>query len=202
MSRTMHFIATLATAAMLLACSDPPPEPRADWVLHARLVFPERALSADEYRLWFPYVVGDFYGAPDTVDFIQPVPQSDGTIVVDLNEGHDQLLAALKPEAVEFSLSFMKIEPAEARIARLTPMAMQADGIEQVGRTDWIDADSKQRLMLLYADRPCRIYGGPYDIRIPAAGFVWIGETMRDGKGSYAVTPQPASLELAITPAP
>jgi hypothetical protein len=198
----MRLTVTLAAAAMLLACSDPPPEQRADWVLHARVVFPGKSLAAGEYRLWFPYVVGDFYGAPDTVDFIQPVPQADGTITVDLNKGHDQLLAALKPEAVEFSLSFMTIEPAEARIARLTPMAMQADGIEQVGTTDWVDAESKQRLMLIYADRPCRIHGGSYDIRIPATGFVWIGETMTDGKGRYATTSQPASLELAITPAP
>jgi hypothetical protein len=196
----MRFLASLAAATMLVACSEPVPEHRADWVLHATVVFPETPLPASEYRLWFPYVIGDFYGAPDTVDFIQPALQADGTIAVDLNKGHDQLLAALEP--VEFSLSFMKIEPATARIARLTPMAMQADGIEQVGTTEWIDADSRQRLMLLYADQPCRISGGPYDIRIGAAGYAWVAEVAgADGKRTYVATAQPARLALAITPA-
>jgi hypothetical protein len=196
----MRLLATLAVLVTLAGCSEPAPEHRADWVLHSTVVFPETVLSADEYRLWFPYVVGDFYGAPDTVDFIRPQLQADGTVAVDLNIGHDQLLDALEP--ADFSLSFMKVEPAEAQFARLTPMAMQADGIEQVGTTQWIDAESKQPLMLLYADRPCRIYGGPYDIRIAAAGYVWVGETKgADGKLAFATTSQPPRLALAITPA-
>jgi len=191
--------------AALCACSAPAPEHRADWVVQSKVVFlaedlqsEREPLPANVYRLWFPYIVGDLYGAPDTVDFIQPTLQADGTVSVDLNIGHDQLLAALEP--ADFSLSFLKIEPAAARVARLAPMAMQADGIEQVGTTDWIDADSKQRLLLLYADRPCRISGGAYDIRVPAAGYVWVAETRTpEGKRSYATMAQPARLALAIT---
>lgn len=188
-----------AAAAILVACSEPVPEPRADWVLRSKVEFVGESLPANAFRLWFPYVVGDFYGAPDTVDFIQPTLQPDGTLEVDLNKGHDQLLTALEP--VEFTVSYMKIEPAQARIARLTPMAMQADGIEQVGTTEWIDADSKRRLLLLYADQPCRIYGGPYDIRIASAGYVWVAEIAGpDGKQTYAAIAQPARLALVITP--
>jgi hypothetical protein len=195
----MRLLVLLATAVLLAACSDPAPEHRADWVLKSRIVFEGEPLPPSEYRLWFPYVIGDFYGAPDTVDFIKPTLQSDGTVAVDLNIGHDQLLAALEP--AEFGVSLMKIEPADARIARLTPMAMQADGIEQVGSTQWIDADSKQPVMLVYADRPCRIFGGPFDIRIAGAGYVWVGETAgEDGKATYATTSQPARLALEITP--
>ncbi len=189
----------VAALAALFACAEPAKESRADWVLHATVVFPEEPIPASALRLWFPYVVGDFYGAPDTVDFIQPRLQADSTITLDLNVGHDQLLAALEP--ADFMLSFMKVEPAEAQFARLTPMAMQADGIEQVGTAEWRDADTKQRLLLLYADRPCRIHGGPYDIRIASAGFVWVAEIQQDGKSSYVATSQPARLELAITPA-
>jgi hypothetical protein len=191
--------------ALLAACSEPSPEPRADWVLQAQVRFYTEDLQAEReplpagsYRLWCPYIVGDLYGAPDTGDLIQPVPNPDGTVVVDLNVGHERLLAALEP--ADFSLSVLKLEPADARIARLAPMAMQADGIEQIGATDWIDADSKQRLMLLYADRPCRIWGGRYDIRIAAAGYVWVAETA-DDKRTFTVVSQPRRLEIAITPA-
>jgi hypothetical protein len=195
----MRTLTLSAAVIALVACSDPVPERRAEWVLHSKVVFEGPSLAANEFRLWFPYVIGDFYGAPDTVDFIQPTLQADGTVDVDLNQGHEQLLAALEP--AEFTVSYMKIEPAQARIARLTPMAMQADGIEQVGTTEWIDADSKQRLLLLYADQPCRIYGGPYDIRIASAGYVWVGEIPgSDGKPTYEAIAQPARLALAITP--
>lgn len=195
-----------AVLVALAACSRPVPEHRADWVLLSKVQFltadlqqEREPLPAGEYRLWFPYIVGDFYGAPDTVDFIRPALQADGTVAVDLNVGHDQLLAALEP--ADFTVSSMRIEPADAQFARLVPMAMQSDGIEQVGTTDWIDADSRRRLLLLYADRPCRIFGGPYDIRIAAAGFVWVTENLAaDGSRTYATTAQPANLVIAITP--
>jgi hypothetical protein len=203
-SAVMKRLGILAVA-LLAACSEPSPEPRADWVLHAQVRFYTEDLQAEReplpagtYRLWFPYIVGDLYGAPDTGDLIQPVPNADGTLVVDLNVGHERLLAALEP--ADFSLSFLKLEPADARFARLAPMAMQADGIEQVGATDWIDADSRQRLMLLYADRPCRISGGRYDIRIPAAGYTWVAETA-DEKRTFTAISQPQRLAIAITPA-
>jgi hypothetical protein len=191
--------------ALLTACSEPSPEPRADWVLRAQIRFYTEDLQAEReplpagsYRLWFPYIVGDLYGAPDTGDLIQPTLGPEGTVVVDLNVGHERLLAALEP--ADFSLSLLKIEPADARFARLAPMAMQADGIEQVGTTDWIDTDSKRRLMLLYADRPCRISGGRYDIRIAGAGYTWVAETA-DEKRTFTAISQPQRLGLAITPA-
>lgn len=195
----------ILAAALMAACSEPSPEPRADWILHAQVRFYTEDLQAEReplpagsYRLWFPYIVGDLYGAPDTGDLIQPTPEPDGTLVVDLNAGHERLLAALEP--ADFSLSFLRLEPADARFARLAPMAMQADGIEQVGTTDWIDADSKQRLMLLYSDRPCRISGGRYDIRIAAAGYTWVAETP-DDKRIFSAIPPPKRLGIAITPA-
>jgi hypothetical protein len=195
----------ILAVALLAACSEPSPEPRADWVLQAQVRFyteelqsEREPLPAGSYRLWFPYIVGDLYGAPDTGDLIQPVPNPDGTVVVDLNVGHERLLAALEP--ADFSLSVLKIDPADTRFARLAPMAMQADGIEQVGATDWIDADSKQRLMLLYADRPCRIWGGRYDIRIAAPGYAWVAEAPDDER-TFTVVSQPKRLAIAITPA-
>ena len=38
-------------------------------------------------------------------------------------------------------------------------MVLQADGIEPVGRTNWVDGDSGEPLLLLYFDRPAIISG-------------------------------------------
>jgi len=49
-------------------------------------------------------------------------------------------MRSLQP--TEFSLDYLKIDPPDTRIARLAPLALQTDGIEQVAAADWIDAAS------------------------------------------------------------
>ena len=190
---------------------------RPGWQIHARLVF----LTADlrskrpappraSYRLWFPYVTGDLYGSPGTGDFINATVGADGEIDIDLGATEHDLVRSLEP--TEFSsLSYLKIEPADARIARLAPQALQANGIDPIGTTAWVDLDSRETLMLVYADRAARIIGHvnargtsvSYDIRFPRAGYVWIaGRDAGQGvKGvRYLAVPPPAHLALAITP--
>lgn len=203
-------ITLLAVAGCGRAHEDHP-----DWVIRSRLVFlsedlasEREALPPDHFRLLFPYIAGDIYGPPTTGDFFNPVIGADYRFEIDLNRTHKALLASLEPTA--FSLRYLRIEPAEARVARLAPMVLEADGIELVGRTDWFDPDSKRPLLLLYLDRAATIsgqgtaYGRPlrYAIRTAAAGYVWVGlETRADGN-VYTVTPRPARLVLAIAPLP
>jgi hypothetical protein len=184
-----------------------------EWVIRSRLVFltqdlrSERApLPLTQFRLLFPYIAGDLYGAPTTGDFISATLGADYRFEIDLNRSHKPLLASLEP--TEFSLSYLRIEPADARVARLAPMAMQADGIEQVGRTDWVDPDSKRPLLLLFLDRAANITGRTtargrpvrYDIRAGSAGYVWVAQ-VTDAQGDvYTVVPRPARLVLAVTP--
>ena len=110
-----------------------------------------------EFRLFFPYIAGDIYGSPTTGDFINPTVDADYRFEIDLNRSHAALLASLEP--TQFSLSQLHIEPAGARVARLAPMVLQADGIEPVGLTNWVDGDSRRTLLLLYFDRPATISG-------------------------------------------
>jgi hypothetical protein len=184
-----------------------------DWVIHSRLVFLTQDLRGElaplpltQFRLLFPYIAGDLYGAPTTGDFINATLGADYRFEIDLNRSHKPLLASLEP--TEFSLSYLRIEPAEARMARLAPMAMQADGIEQVGRTDWVDPDSRRPLLLLFLDRAANITGRTtargravrYDIRVGSAGYVWVAQ-QTDAQGDvYTVVPRPARLVLAVTP--
>jgi hypothetical protein len=184
-----------------------------DWVIHSRLVFLTQDLRGElaplpltQFRLLFPYIAGDLYGAPTTGDFISATLGADYGFEIDLNRSHKPLLASLEP--TQFSLSYLRIEPAGARVARLAPMVMQADGIEQVGRTDWVDPDSKRPLLLLFLDRAANITGRTtaggrplrYDIRVGSGGYVWVAQ-QTDAQGDvYTVVPRPARLVLAVTP--
>jgi hypothetical protein len=186
---------------------------RPGWQVHAQLVFLTADLRSERpapprasYRLWFPFVTGDLYGAPGTGDFVNAAVSTDGEIEIDLGATERDLVRSLEP--TEFSLSFLKIEPAEARIARLAPAALQANGIDPIGTTQWVDLDSRESLMLVYADRAARVIGQriargtpvSYDVRFPGAGYVWIaGRASRQGL-TYLAVPAPAHLALAITP--
>ncbi|MGH8140130.1 MAG: hypothetical protein ACREVV_18285 [Steroidobacteraceae bacterium] len=203
----------LAVLLAIAGCGKARREQHPDWVIRARIVFlsedlrsPRTAPPLTQLRLLFPYIAGDLYGAPTTGDFIHPVIGADYRFEIDLNRSREFLLASLEP--TQFSLSFLRIQPTEARIARLAPMALQADGIEQVGRVDWVDARSKQPLLLVYVDRAARITGRTlakgrylqYDIRADSPGYVWIERQVEAAGDVYRVVPRPAELILAVTP--
>jgi len=187
---TRPLLAALALAGLALAggCgkSGPEREHRADWVIHSRLQFmsqgfeaPAPPLPRERFRLWFPFVSGDLYGAPTIAAFSHPVVDADYRFEIDLNEGHEDLVTAL--ERTRFSGSWMSIAPAEARVARLSPLVLEADGIESLGVAEWVD-EAQRRLMLVYFDRPASITGSVrarghtlrFDVHAPGAGYVWI----------------------------
>lgn len=206
------WLAPVWAAFWLGACHPAQPD-RADWVIRSKLVFLSEDLATEraplppaQFRLFFPYVAGDIYGSPTTGDFINPAVGADYRFQIDLNRSHAALLASLEP--TQLSLSQLHIEPAGARIARLAPMVLQADGIEPVGLTNWVDGDSKRTLLLLYFDRPAtisgRLAGGGkptrYSIHAAAEGYVWVGQKAGADENVYEVTPTPARLLLAVTP--
>jgi hypothetical protein len=203
---------SVLTLLTLAGCDKADPD-RPEWVLHSQLVFlsedfssPREPLPAGQFRLFFPYIAGDIYGSPTTGDFFNSPLDADYRFEINLNRAHQSLLASLEP--TELGLSYLHIEPAEARVARLAPAILQADGIEPLGRTDWFDPDSGRALLLLYLDRPATISGRTvvrgrplrYAIQVAAPGYVWVGRQSNADEDVYAVTPKPARLLLAVTP--
>ena len=198
--------AAVALVALLLAlsgCNHAPHHP--GWVIHSSIevVGPP---PAGGYRLLFPYIVGDFYGEPNTGSFVAPVSRTAGAFTLDLNRTQEALESELEP--TDFELRFLKIAPHDARLARLSPVALQRDGIDPVGMVEWLDARSHKPLMLVYVDRPARIAGSlsrggntfRYDIRVAKAGYVWIG-AIQAAKHEmlYTAVPPPRGLILTIT---
>jgi hypothetical protein len=198
---------------LILAGCDKAAKDRPEWVIRSQLVFlsadfmsSREPLPAGQFRLLFPYIAGDIYGPPTTGDFFSGRIEADYRFEINLNLTHKALLASLEP--TQFSLSYLHIEPADARVARLAPMILQADGIEQVGRADWFDPDSGRALLLLYLDRPATISGHAvvrgrplrYAIQVAAPGYVWVGQQSNANEDVFAVTPRPARLLLAVRP--
>jgi hypothetical protein len=207
--------ALLATTGTLAGCGqNESAEPHGGWVLHSQIEFlsPDLQVARDPlprsaFRLFFPYIAGDLYGPATTGDFIHPVISADLKFEIDFGRVQQDLARSLQP--TEFSLDYLKIEPPDARIARLAPLALQPDGIELVAATDWVDAITHERLMLVYFDRPARITGAlvrddytiRYNVRATTAGYIWIARRQTDdGEQMYIEVEKPKSVVLALTP--
>jgi hypothetical protein len=204
----------VAAASLLAGCGQSSTESHHGWVLHSQIKFlgPDLAVAREPlprnaFRLFFPYIAGDLYGPATTGDFIHPTLNADLSFEIDFSRVQKDLNRSLQP--TEFSLSYLKIEPANARIARLAPLALQPDGIEQVAVTDWINAETHERLMLVYVDRPSRITGAfvrddstiRYNVRAAAPGYIWIARRRTDdGEQMYTEVEKPESVALALTP--
>jgi hypothetical protein len=203
----------LTSWVVLAGCGSgqPPPAPvRADWVLESHVAFFQadgktaRPAPGENMRLWVPYVVGDLYGAPNAGELSPVQLKPDLSFALDLNKSHDKLEVNLVP--TEFSQKWMTIEPASARVARLSPFVLPVDGIVPVGRCEWLDTDSGDKLMLVYIDRPARIRGEivhegrnlRFDIESKEAGYLWIRQP--DGSGEFRVAPWPGRVLLAVMP--
>ncbi len=197
----------------LFACAKPSEDaepPNEDWVIRSHVAFLEadgltsRPVPRVPIRLWMPYVVGDIYGGPNAGELVPVDLAPDMSFTLNLNLGHLRLAKALVP--TDFSQKWMSIEPAAARIARLSPWVMPKDGITPLGLCEWLDADSGERLMLVYLDRPARVRGEivyegrslQFDIEAREAGFQWIHQP-RDS-GIYKPVPRPARLVLGVMP--
>jgi hypothetical protein len=151
-----------------------------------------------------PYVVGDLYGAPNAGELAPVTFKPDLSFVLDLNKSHENLAKALIP--TEFTQKWMIIEPASARIARLSPFVLPADGIVPVGVSEWLDENSGAKLMLVYLDRPARIRGEvvyegrniSFDIEAKEAGYMWIEQPEKSGVFRKAAWP--GHVVLAVMP--
>jgi hypothetical protein len=206
-------LAAIFALSFLSACAapeDPPAPAREDWVIESHVAFLEsdgktpRAAPGMSLRLWVPYVVGDIYGAPNAGELAPVTFKPDLSFVLDLNRSHENLAKALIP--TQFSQKWMIIEPAAARIARLSPFVLPADGIAPVGVAEWLDADNGTKLMLVYLDRPARLRGEivhqglnlRFDIEAKEAGYLWIQQP--EGSGVYTKAAWPGRVVLAVMP--
>jgi hypothetical protein len=203
----------LTSLVLLSACGarDEATAPkRADWVLESRVAFFEadaktaRPAPKEDLRLWMPWVVGDLYGDPNEGELAPATLKPDLSFSLDLNKSREKVGKALIP--TDFSQKWMTIEPKEARLARISPFVLPAEGIAPVGDCEWLDTDTGDKLMLVYIDRPARIRGEivyegrslRFDIESKEAGYIWIRQP--EGSGEFRMAPWPGRVILAVMP--
>ena len=208
--RTLLALTSLTALAACGPRGEPAATARTDWVLQSRVAFFEadgktpRASPNEDLRLWVPYVVGDIYGPPNAGELSPAMLKPDLSFALDLNKSHEKLAQVLVP--TEFSQKWMTIEPAAARVARLSPFVLPTDTIMPVGVCEWLDIDTGDKLMLVYVDRPARIRGEivhdgrnlRFDIESKEAGYLWIRQP--EGSGEFRVAPWPGRVLLAVMP--
>ena len=197
---------------VLAACAkqeDPPPQ-LPSLIVQSHVAFYEadgktlRAAPKEPLRIWAPYLVGDIYGSPNEGEIVAVKLKPDLSFSMNLNGAAKILEKALIP--TKFSQQWMAIEPAEARVARVLPFVMPADNIGPVGISEWLDAASGEKYMLIYVDRAAVIRGDivfegrrlQFDIVAPEAGYLWIRQP--EGDGTYRAAPWPNKVVLAVFP--
>jgi hypothetical protein len=206
-------VAVVLLSAALGSCGTPEEEgsaERARLIIHSHLTFVAadgktlREAPKEPLRLWMPFVVGDFYGAPNEGELVPVELRPDMSFSMNLNATLPTITKALVPTA--FSQKWMAIEPAAARVARLSPFVLPAEGIVPVGMTEWLDETTGAKLMLIYVDRPARVRGDiiyegrrlQFDIEAKEAGYLWIQQP--EGSGTFRAAPRPARVVLAVMP--
>lgn len=186
------------------------PGQRAHLIIQSHVTFVEadgktlREAPKEPLRLWMPFVVGDFYGAPNAGELVPAELRPDMSFSLNLNATLPLIARTLVP--TEFSQKWMAIEPAAARIARLSPFVLPTEGIVPVGMTEWLDEETGAKLMLIYVDRPARVRGDivyegrrlQFDIEAKEAGYLWIQQP--EGSGTFRAASRPAKVVLAVMP--
>jgi hypothetical protein len=212
-----QLIAAAGALLILAACEPPAPpvENHPQWVIRSKVSFVDADLATAReplplpaFKLSFPYVSGDLYSSPSIADLLHAQINPDYSFVIDLNRTQTDLVRSLQPTLFS-SDEALRIDPPDARIARLTPQALKPDSIEPIASTHWVDARSHAPLMLVYFDRPARITGVVmrdgrtmrYNIRAGQAGYVWIGYVLNEeGERMYREVDRPEHLILALAP--
>ena len=135
-----------------------------------------------EVVLVFPYIPGQIFGNPTGEPLFVAHVKEDLAFELDLagkiaeiDNGAKRLQASRLTEGLE-------VTPKSTRFARLGTFALDPKTGEPLGGGGFIDATSRDFLILLYVDRPCTISGTlelgeerhEHDIELGSPGFHWV----------------------------
>jgi hypothetical protein len=169
--------------------------PREDWIIDSRIVIKRGPLEPG-YRLIVPARIAGYGVFTDSESYLTPELDQGGNFELDLNQGHDALLAEMKKtEKVDFNFDYMLLETKESRFAILTPYIVDRR-TKDLGQANWVDRDTELPLKLYYFDRPTRITGKQYDIDVKEAGYYWIGPS--ESRGDAQAVQHPNEVMLSF----
>jgi hypothetical protein len=139
------------------------------------------AVPLHDVKLWMGLVTGDVFGSPSI-----PLHEQTGKMEqIELDLAALGLVAARYAEPLTGTarLRGFQLEPKDARIARVGTFTYDAISGRALGATGFFALSDQRLLILIYVDRPCRLYGTvplsateaeELDVHLPAAGFHWL----------------------------
>jgi hypothetical protein len=177
-------------------------ESRVQYVDENNQPLPGRFYSS-RITLFFPYLAGRLFGNPQGPPVFVLSIGEDLAFELDLRSGREQIAAGATPLSPAAAAQGLKVAPPSAELARMGTFAYDAATGEQLGAGGFIDAATRESLILIYASEPCRITGSVaaegtvFDHRIvlPAAGFHWV-RVERRPEGRYRLSRHPADAEV------
>lgn len=165
------------------------------------------ALPRADFRIVFAFIGGAIYGNPTSETVVEAYPTEKYTFALDL----DELSNSAKRKSIQATSQMLglAIEPASAQFARIGTFIMDPMLQKALGATGWIDGDTKEVMVLVHFDEPCRIKGRlledgheyRYDVSVPRAGLSWFRYKRTGERGTDIVlSTWPSNLQLSFTP--
>ncbi len=185
----LHLVAVLSIGAGQLLSPHPPGASASalrDFAVTVRLLDGDRNPLPDagytgEVTILMPFVAGRLFGEASGEGAIKKRVRV-GDVLHFAAEALERPLERAAKGWTGGEASTWSIAPSAARIVRLATLSLRPDGELFADQTVFLDADTKDGLLLLYVDRACSIRGtaptgtGTADLAIdlPGPGFHWI----------------------------
>jgi hypothetical protein len=195
----------VAAVALLSACAQTPretapPSAASTASLAVRMEYRQNDEAGSnvswtrETRFWMGLVRGDIFGNPSVT--LHEETGNLHQLTLDLSAlaaVADKYAEPLTPMALTRGF---RLEPTQARVARVGSFTYDALSGTAIGATGFIAPADDKLLLLIYADRPCRLHGfiplpnsesTDVDVQLPAAGFHWLRIDDDDPKLAHLV---------------
>lgn len=132
-----------------------------------------------QLALMFPYVTGQIFGNPGSDMLFTELLTPQGGLHLDLARALPGLARGASTLQASENTEGLSIRPAGTRLARIGTFPFDARTREPLGEGGFLDARTREHLILVYFDRPCVVSGTlhadgaafRHDITVPAPGF-------------------------------
>lgn len=160
-----------------------------------------------EVTLYFPFIGGAWFAEAREASGIRKRARVGDRLRFDLSALRARVDEMARPWPEGRGTSSVRVTPPDARVVHVGVAGAHDDGTAFADHTLFMDAATKERLLLIYADRPCRLRGDgsvesrtvAYEVDLPVAGFHWVRVTERaTERGRLTVVPSAIDAILGL----
>ncbi len=160
-------------------------------------------------NLVFPHIPGQIFGNPIHEALFIVKLKIGEKVKFDLNKAEQTLKKSITPLKKVTSTKGLSITPQATRFSRIATYSYDASTDKAIGAGGFLDISSREKLLLMYFDRPCTLIGktkgggdeADLNIKILSTGFHWL-HTKKTGKNKYKISNHQAKSKVifSITP--